>query len=375
MRAVLCSAALFALLASACGSPTVQVPGGGKQSTNGSGPGSGSGSGGPQLYLPDADPSGVVTGPGAPTDTSNCGVKTLDLKSGPGDLLLLLDRSGSMADPLSGADEKPSPAGGMRAASKWDELVPALDTVITRTQGMIAWGLKLFPLPEACDVPAGVTVPLAFANHDQVMKAITANSPSANGGSTPTRLATSIGAAFLRGTQSSNPKYLLLATDGLPNCAGNGRSHDAGDESGAIKAVADAFAAGIPTFVVGIATAGTSAHDTLNTMAVKGGRPRNDVTKYYSVSSRDELAAALETIAGQIASCTFPLSPAPPVPDNVAVRVDGKPLARDTNQTNGWNYGPGNGVIELFGAACDDLKSGAAKNVQILYGCAGRLVQ
>jgi hypothetical protein len=127
--------------------------------------------------------------------------------------------------------------------------------------------------------------------------------------------------------------------------------------------------------VVGIATAGTEAHETLNEMASKGGRPRNDPTRYYPVSSRDELVAALESITGQIASCTFPLQPPPPMPDNVAVEIDGRRVQRDPTQMNGWNYGPDNRTVVLFGAVCEDLKAGAAKNVQILYGCPGQLIE
>jgi hypothetical protein len=109
----------------------------------------------------------------------------------------------------------------------------------------------------------------------------------------------------------------------------------------------------------------------LNQMADKGGRARTGATKYYPVASRDELVTALETITGQIASCTFPLTPIPPVPENVAVEIDGQRIAHDTTQMNGWNYGPQNKSLILYGAICDSLKAGTAKNVQILYGCPG----
>jgi hypothetical protein len=42
---------------------------------------------------------------------------------------------------------------------------------------------------------------------------------------------------------------------------------------------------------------------------------------------------------------------------------------------NGWNYGPGNHSIVLFGAACDGLKAAKTGNVQILYGCPGTIIK
>ena len=113
----------------------------------------------------------------------------------------------------------------------------------------------------------------------------------------------------------------------------------------------------------------------MNMMATAGERPRADpATKYFPVASRTELIAALEQITGQIACCTFPLNPPPPVADNVAVEVDGVRIGRDTNQQNGWNYDANGRSIVLFGEVCDRLKMGTARDVQILYGCPGAII-
>jgi hypothetical protein len=61
------------------------------------------------------------------------------------------------------------------------------------------------------------------------------------------------------------------------------------------------------------------------------------------------------------------------VPDNVAVEVDGVRIARDSSQ--GWQYGPGNTTVVLNGAVCDRLKAGTAKNVQIIFGCPGVVIE
>jgi von Willebrand factor type A domain len=307
-----------------------------------------------------------------PSANNNCGVKKINLERQPADLLLVLDRSRSMnQSPTGGRGGSATPVMG----AKWTEVVAALDPVVMRTEQQVSWGLKLFPLGDQCGVPEGATVPVAAANYDEVMAAIRSNDPGAGtAGSTPTRVAVEKATAHMKASPSTNAKYLVLATDGLPNCSGRG-DRDGNDETGAINAVAQATAAGITTFVVGVATSGSDAHDTLNAMAEKGGHARNNETKYYPVASRDELVSALELITGQVASCTFPLGEAPPVPDNVAVEVDGTRIAHDTSEKDGWNYGAERRTVILHGPICEKLKSREAKNVQILYGCPGVSIQ
>jgi hypothetical protein len=370
--------ALVGMMMISCGAaPSVSSTGGGSNNTPGLG-GSGNGSAGSNgnIGLPDSTPP-AASGTGgtsgtAPSANNNCGVKKIDLQKQPADLLLVLDRSRSMIQDVNGrgGNNNNTADGGVAGPSKWSEVVAAIDPVIKATQTEVAWGLKLYPLTETCGVPDGATTPVATGSYDAIMTAIKAADPAVgNGGSTPTRLAVDKAVAFMKGTASTNSKYLVVATDGQPNCAGGRNGND--DAPATIAAVAAAAAAGIPSFIVGIATAGSDAHDTLNQMAVKGGRPRTDATKYYPVASRDELVSALETITGQIASCTFPLSTPPPVPENVAVEIDGQRVTHDISQGNGWNYGPQNKSVILYGAVCDSLKAGTAKNVQILYGCPG----
>jgi hypothetical protein len=347
----------LAMLTSAgCGDPSLMANG-----NTGGNAGNGSGGSGGGFSLPEGGVGTGDGGPGAggsgPSQDANCGIKRIPLEKRPADLLLVLDRSGSMVEQVAGKE-------------KWTEVVGAVDLVVNRTQGAVAWGLKLFPTPNACSVPDGATVPVASMNHAAIMTSINGNRAVMNGGSTPTRVAVEKATAFLRSTPSTNNKHILLATDGEPNCVPGATNTRTEDRAGAVAAVAAASNAGIPTFVVGIATLGSSAHETLNQMADRGGRARSGAVKYYPVASRDELVAALETITGQIASCTFPLDPPPPVPENVAVEVDGARVARDQSQAQGWNSGPNNRSIVLYGAICDSVKAGA-KNVQILYGCPG----
>jgi hypothetical protein len=341
--------------------------GGGGVSADASGAGGAGGVGGvPGLGfgVPDASPADAP-GTQPPSSMSNCGLKRIDLQRHPADVLLVLDRSGSMAQTIV-------PAGGTTPVKKWDEVTGALDVTLMRTQGLVNWGLHLFPLGTICNVPDNVTVAVAAQNHAPIMAAIRGNQPFIDGGATPTQAAIRKATAILQRSASMNPRYLVLATDGLPNCAaGMGGSDSATDRVGTMQAIAEALAAGFPTFVIGISTPG-EADDVLNEMATSGGRPRMDMPRYYPVASRDQLVAAMSAIAGQIISCTFPLEPPPPVPDNVAVEVDGMRLPHDPN--NGWTYTPDGKAIVLVGPPCQRLMAGTAANVQILYGCPGVVI-
>ena len=190
-----------------------------------------------------------------------------------------------------------------------------------------------------------------------------ANGGVTNGSRTPTRLAENAGAAYMRGLNDQNPRFILLATDGLPNCAPGNTDTAADDSAGAVMAVADAAAMGIPTFVVGVATGGMGTADTtLSNMANAGGYPRAGSPTYYNVSSTAEFVSVLQTLVGVAASCTFTV-PNPPNSDtdraHIGVIVDGKELTKDTNHTNGWDYtSTGMTAVQVYGSTCDAIMSG-----------------
>jgi hypothetical protein len=109
------------------------------------------------------------------------------------------------------------------------------------------------------------------------------------------------------------------------------------DSAGTQQAVADALAAGIPTFVVGIGN--TNAAATLNQVAIAGGRPQTGgATSYYQVNDAAALSSALGTIVGQAASCTFNIGAAPDgtTPAGLGVFGDGNRITMDP--TNGWSF-------------------------------------
>jgi hypothetical protein len=345
----------LALVATACQSGPAIVPGGGN--SPGGGPG-GSNSGGVTdsgKPIPDFTFNpGHVDG-GASVDTKNCGAKAFALTRSPAEILLVLDRSGSMGDPAM--------PGGL--VSKWTSVTMAINETLMATNDTVHWGLKLFSDPAGCLVPDGVNVAIAPMNYMPVWTTIMATIPT---GSTPTAQGVAKGAAYLKSIPTATPKYIVLATDGLPNCAGIGGG-GANDEAGAIKAVADAAAATFHTFVIGIATAGTPADATLSMMAVAGGEPRATDPKYYPVTNRADLVATLGLIAGQVTNCLFPLDKVPPTRDGVSVRINGVVVPKDPTHMAGWDLTAGDKAVQVYGPICDKLKTSTGDNIEIIYEC------
>jgi hypothetical protein len=313
--------------------------------------------GGGGFTLSDAGAGGgVVTAPTA-TDANNCGFQHFDLARRPAELILVLDRSGSMRE---------TPQGGTR--SKWIETTEGLDEVITRTQGTVLWGLKLFPAGAVtCAVSDGIDVPAALNNAAAVTAAYRAAGPEGDG--TPTAAVIAKTVAHLQATPSTNARYLLLATDGQPTCA-DGRDGGRDDAATTVQAVAAAAAAGFHTFVAGIATR-PGPGQVLAQLAVAGQEPRPGDPTYYPVTSRQDLIDTFGIIAGRVSDCVFPLDVAPPSPGDVAVNVGGQRIGRDDSHADGWDYGPDNRSVRLYGPACDRVKASDRDQVNIIFGCPG----
>lgn len=310
---------------------------------------------------PDSSFSPIHGGDGsaaAATD-KNCGLQKYDLHRQPPEVLLVQDRSGSML-------ESTKPEG-----QRWAVVTSALDQVMMQTQMGILWGLKLYPMGDACGVPDGVDVPNAANNQAAISAAMHMWAPETFN-RTPTALAIEAATAYMKARTTPNPRYLLLATDGIPLCLDS--NDQTQDKAAALKAVTDAAALGLHTFVVGIATAGTTVHDHLNELAMRGLEPQAGAVQYYPAANRDELVAALQTVAGRVMNCTFPLTGDPPAPDFVAVNADNTRVERDRGHVEGWDYAADQKSIVFYGTLCDRVKTDAIEKVEIIFGCPGTLI-
>jgi Mg-chelatase subunit ChlD len=301
-----------------------------------------------------------------------CGLQMFDLERKPAEILLLLDRSASMADP---------PDGATSSTPKWDLIIPAVKQVVTATDSSVSWGLKVFPEGTGSECVAGsvtsnIDVPIAAMNATNVNAGVTATVDSGNG--TPTGDAVNAAAAYLQKLTDTNPKYILLATDGEPSCAGTTKSSDTA-RTFAVTAVTNAAAAGIHTFVVGVATTKDTATSVLNMLADAGKEPLNDprplANHFYLGTTYAQLLNALQVITGQVSSCVFPLNPPPPVlndPMKLGVYFTDSmtKVPYDASMQDGWAYvDAADSAVQVYGSWCDKIKTAGANKVQIIYGC------
>jgi hypothetical protein len=313
-------------------------------------------------------------GSGTSNPDSNCGDVTQGATRLPPDILIVQDKSGSMADSADGTC-----TGSCGTKSKWSQVTAALNQVVGMTDKTVNWGLKFFADNGHCGANGAPVVSVGNGNAAAVASAITATKP---GGNTPTRDAISTGAAYLTSLTDTNKKYLLLATDGLPNCpAGCSLTNPStactmtdnpAEDKAATDAVAAAAAAGYPTFVIGVGMTGADA--TLNAMAMAGGVPQSGgATSFYSVTDTASLVNALNAILGRVASCKFDIGSAPNSMTSVNyidVYGDGTKIPQDMTHANGWDYtNTEHTAIEIYGPKCDAITAGTIMNVTVTFRC------
>ena len=308
---------------------------------------------------PDADPT--------PFDSGTCGEQTANIGvvnlGDPPDVLVVLDRSGSMSEP--------PPVFPPIFDTKWNIMKNALISIATQKDQNIKFGLLEFPSDNNCAASATPNVNVALNTLGGFNSYFAAHT-TANG-NTPAHLGLA-GALAYYNTIPVNPagRYVLFATDGLPNCLNGDPNTGSGPQT--LAAVTSLRNAGIKTFVLGFGDFGGA--QLLNDAAVAGGVPQAGATKYYNVNNQAQLDAALAAIAGGIIvpSCSFALQSVPPDPNNVTVTLNGMPVPRSPSHANGWDYHPNAQTITFFGTYCTQITMGAMTNVSFVYGCPGPII-
>jgi hypothetical protein len=284
--------------------------------------------------------------------------------------------------------------GNTPGLTRWQEVNAAVDIATTQFDSQVDFGLLMYPADNTCGT-SGPQVKFGPHSHAAISGALAAAVPA---GGTPTAAALNNAAASLvaLGTPGS-PKFIVVATDGGPNCNYFQQAQPACscvyasgpewcctnypqgcvfgssclDDQGTIDVIDHLHTdLGIDTFVIGLS--GTSEYATLlDAMAVAGNRPQVGApTSYYVAADQASLQAALQSIAVSVISCEIQLAEAPQVPLGVTVYIDGVELTHDTTQSSGWDYtNPNNTVITLFGAACATLQDGQEHTVTATFEC------
>jgi len=286
----------------------------------------------------------------------------------PPDILILLDRSGSMNEDLNGT----MCPNGCGANSKWSIATTTLKSFLPTVEGIVNWGLKLFATPDnVCIVSSTAEIPPQINN----AAAINARLMTTDAGSsTPTTVALMNAATYLKTLADSSPKFILLATDGVPTCGtaacapgvNSTGMADQCDDANAIAMVKTVHDMGFPTFVLGIGTSQAPGDGTLSQMAINGGYPRNGTPAYYPIDKAQDLQDAFQTITGMVSSCFYTISPA--LTDGqrlTGVKADGVALSPSDYTISG------NSGVQLIGQACDDVTSGKIKRIDVQVDCIG----
>ncbi|MBL8600405.1 MAG: VWA domain-containing protein [Myxococcales bacterium] len=324
------------------------------------------------------------------TPDSACATTTADAQRRPANILIVLDRSGSMSE---------SAGNGM---SKWAAATGGLRTLLGRLDNFTRVGLTFFPPTRgASDMASGYTtpaVPIAAlsTNRTALLSALGA-SPSGN---TPMACAIDGSKQYFQSFTQDGSRNIILITDGQPTneCTGQPllppcnllppdlaclQRHDQAMQAAVSVQVALArmLTPSVRTFVAGTPEA-TDVF--LSDLAFQGGSSRtpdcrNTRSCHYSLGAgtfEQDLARALDDIRGRAITCEFEVNADPsrvdPTRVNVSVETTGmaaRTVPRDVNHQNGWDYSEGMRNIILHGPICDAVRTDPQVRVQILFGC------
>jgi hypothetical protein len=366
--------------------------------------------------------TGGVGGAGGLTDSGPipdgaCGINTMTATTREVNLLLVIDKSGSMVE---------KPAGF--TTDKWTALKTALESSLGAVKNSMSLGLELYPLSadpqnpipvlcsaNCCEMPAPPGINVAVAPGATSVPAILAalgSAANAPGGGTPTAEALRRARDYFvsgAGNSLTGDKYVLLATDGGPNCNANAPQCDATtctlnldrncpiagtdaggsrgnccdqnfagpslclDDAETVKQIQSLSTADIKTFVVGIP--GSEAYETyLDAFALAGGGQNPSAPpNYFAVSASGgvaELTNVLSSITKTlIKSCELKLTSEPRDYGLLNVYVDGRALKRD--DPNGWSLDTTTRppTVDLKGTTCTEVETKGAESVRIVFGC------
>lgn len=335
-----------------------------------------------------AQDSGPIACNAASPELGVCACDELGVLTDVPNIYFVLDRSGSM-----------------NADDKWTTIRKVVAATMAKLGPRASFGAAYFPGPggscntgaevmsvRAGDAPTGTQGPT-------ITRLLQVTNVLAEGG-TPT--AATIKALTPALTQLPGRTFVVLATDGAPNCnAGPACTADKCllniehygfclvggppncctpdlygheqclDDTATLEAVSALSAANVPTFVVGVPGSGPYA-SLLDSLAIAGGTARATSPRYYRVDGTDPtaFADALSKVAAKIvATCTFPLAKPPEDPTRVNVYIDGAPVPKDP--VNGWTLDETDvgAVVTLVGATCDKVLAGDALSVRVITGC------
>lgn len=281
---------------------------------------------------------------------AGCGSDLYTAERVPPNLLLVIDRSGSMNEQIGS---------GMSRDTKWNIAKAATRSLVTTYKDQINFGLSLFPgTDQACDQGArcgagAINVPVGPMKETAVTSFINGSGTCSFGTPIAEELASLVNYPGLG--DMTRPNYVLLLTDGMPTCD---------DPTPQVTALRRRMPE-VKTFVVGFGA--QVDRNQLRDMARAGGTARMGTPEYYQADDAASLRTAFAAIAGSVVSCTYALGTRPPDPMQLYVYFDGALVA--PSATQGWTYSAGQNQIVFHGADCQRLQAGQVGQLVVVYGC------
>ncbi|MDD5307288.1 MAG: VWA domain-containing protein [Deltaproteobacteria bacterium] len=328
---------------------------------------------------------------------TDCAQIDFKISTGIADMLIVLDRSNSMnsmADTDADTD----------TLSLWETMGQALTQVTSEKADKIRFGLLPFPtlfcsgLSDQCD--ESTTPAVQIGDADAVQKIATAVGPKELGGmgtcgGTPTARTMTSALTYLKGLTDTNSRYVLLATDGAPNCnpmlpcatctcpqgdcCAASNVLNCIDDQESNKAAKALLEAGIPVYVIGVGNS-LDWQQVMNGIADAGG-----TSQYYPAENATALLQALDQITKTVTDCKFDVGwdtlPQGTSKNPALVNLYCKAAADEPNGSDnvlglddgcadgaGWDWVDGD-TIKFCTDACQKLKDGGCKVVATTFGC------
>ncbi len=356
----------------------------------------------------------------------NCGSDELTSEVTPVNILLVIDKSGSMDSPPTESS----------TTTLWEATTEALTTALDEANEAVSFGLQLYPAREAtstcsgencCVMPdgEGMTVPIA-SGEEPKEEIATELGRTAPGGGTPTGDALSRAYQYFlsgEGADLKGDRFVLLATDGGPNCNfdigceaesctrnidGNcglpdnqnccGGSNNIGclDDQRTLSQIERLREIDVDTFVIGLT--GTEQYaEQLNAFAEAGGQPREGTEERYfkvdAAGSAEGLTDVLNEITTELVqTCDLQLTEEPAALDEINVAVNcnvieagsapeetmgqgGQGGAMTTDRNEGPSYWwldqeTSPPTVRIGGEVCGEIEGSGVDRIDIITGCA-----
>lgn len=322
------------------------------------------GSTGPITATTDNTTGTNTTGPSMPEP---CQVEPTTINPIPPDVLLVLDKSGSMSMQKWDHDDNVQTA----PVTRWNSLHGVVKSIVTKFDKTVNFGVKLYPMMNAgsfidegaCIVDPGVEVEIAPMNAAGVLAGIPSENFEVLGG-TPMETGLKEAFKYLQALDPSKQRFVLMVADGEISKTCQGEIYKE-----ALGTVKGGLAMGIPTYVVGIDVDPMVSAE-LKTLAEAGGKANpNNPSAFYETFSQAELQAALQQIVDDTLSCVIDVDPEPAEPELFQVWIGKTQIdaAADCAKDDGWVWTKPHSQIELCGQACLDLKKSG--QVEARYFC------